>query len=102
MTGHSILRARLLIQADRPQAATELLGLPGQAGGQQEAEVLAARAVLARLWPPGAHTPVAGPDSTALAQAAWKAERCPAAASRCSTLTAVPPGRGARWTPRAP
>ena len=75
-----ILRARLLIQADRPQAATELLGLAGQAGGQQEAEVLAARAVLARLWPPGAHTPVAGPDSTALAQAAWKAERCPAAA----------------------
>ena len=98
-----ILRARLLIEADRPQAATELLGLAGQAGGQQEAEVLAARAVLARLWPPGAHPPVAGPDSAALAQAAWKAERCPAAAVEMFHADSGATGhRGARWTPRAP
>ena len=75
-----ILRARLLMRAGQPQPATELVGLASQADGQQEAEVLAARSVLARLWPPGASAPVAGPDSAALAQAAWKAERCPAAA----------------------
>ena len=68
------------MRAGQPQPATELVGLASQADGQQEAEVLAARSVLARLWPPGAGAPVTGPDSAALAQAAWKAERCPAAA----------------------
>ena len=49
-----ILRARLLMRAGQPQPATELVGLASQADGRQEAEVLAARSVLARLWPPGA------------------------------------------------
>ena len=75
-----ILRARLLIHAGQPRAATEVLGLASQAEGQQEGEVLAARAALARLWPREAGAHADGPDSAALARAAWQAERCPAAA----------------------
>ena len=59
-----------------------------------------------RRWRGSGHRAPArpcGPDSAALAQAAWKAERCPAAPSRCSTWrNSVPGSRGARWTPRVP
>ncbi len=85
-----IMHARLLLQAGQPGAA-DLLGQAGTADHHHQAEVLAARAAMARLGTPPAvetgppqGTAAAGAtppeDARTLARQAWKAERCAAAA----------------------